>query len=338
MNNKNMNNGERKSSKKIIKIILVIFIILISIFLYLMKLIDDAILIPDSQAPMNESEEKQEPPEDQENPEKFKSIENPENSETPVSYINPEGMTAQSRINTPESYSRIEAESGSFLEFVRNLELKEDGSPVLLYDGNEKRNQLAQVVVYAFDIGSSDLQQCADSIIRVYSEYYWEKEAYENIEFHLTNGFLMDYISWRDGKRIQIDGNNVSWVNSASYDDSYENFRNYLTHVMMYAGTLSLEKESTIIEIDDLKVGDMIITGGSPGHCVLLVDEAQNEEGDSCYLLAQGYMPAQDFHILRNPKKADCPWYFEEDLKESIQTPEYPFYENDIKRWNNGFD
>lgn len=354
-----MNNKKTKLSKKLKIFISITFIIITIIaFLFLLKkLMDDAILTPDSPAPMNEIEdepENTEDPKDLEAPEDVENSEDPKNSKAPEensenpedpeesqtleSYINPTGMTAQTRINTPEAYKRIDASSGSFLEFTRNLEVKEDGSPVLLFDGNEKRNQSAQVAVYSFDIGSSDLQQCADSIMRVYSEYYWEKQAYESIEFHLTNGFLMDYVSWRNGKRIQVDGNNVSWVNSASYDDSYESFRNYLTHVMMYAGTLSLEKESSAIEIEDLRVGDMIIKGGSPGHCVLLVDEARNEEGDSCYLLAQGYMPAQDFHILKNPQKGDCPWYFEEDLKGSIQTPEYPFDESDIKRWNNGFD
>lgn len=336
-------------NNKNIKLVLIISLIVIVALFLTRKLIDDAILIPDSPAPVNESEERKEESEDSksqenfENLEKLEEIEETEKTEEVEpqileSYIDPAGMIGQSRINTPETYSRIDAESGSFLEFVRSLDVKEDGSPVLLYDGSEKRNQSAQVAVYTFDIGNSDLQQCADSIMRVYSEYYWEKEAYESIEFHLTNGFLMDYTSWRDGKRIQVDGNNVSWVNSASYDDSYENFRNYLTQVMIYAGTLSLDKESTTIGIEDLRAGDMILKGGSPGHCVLIVDEAQNDKGDSCYLLAQGYMPAQDFHILKNPRKGDCPWYFEEDLKGSIQTPEYPFNENDLKRWNNGFD
>ena len=336
---KSMKN-ENKKSTTIIHIIIIGILVLI-ILAFVKKIMDDARETPDSIPQGIEFEKEtnnQEKPEELEESEEPEEPEEAEETKAPVSYINPEGMTAQNRVNTPEDYSRVEATSGSFLEFTRNLELKEDKSPVLLYDGNEKRNQTAQVAVYAFDVGSSDLQQCADSIMRVYSEYYWEKQAYENIEFHLTNGFLMDYTNWRDGKRIQVDGNNVSWVNTASYDDSYENFRKYLTQVMVYAGTLSLDNESSSIEIEDLKPGDMIIKGGSPGHCVLIVDEAENEDGDSCYLLAQGYMPAQEFHILKNPQKEDCPWYFEEDLRGSIQTPEYPFDESEIKRWNKGFD
>jgi len=106
---------------------------------------------------------------------------------------------------------------------------------------------------------------------------------------------------------------------------------------MVYAGTLSLEGESTGIEVEEIQVGDMLLRGGSPGHCVLVVDIAENETGERCYLLAQGYMPAQEFHILNNPSSEDNPWYYEEDFKETIRTPEYTFYQENIKRWGEGF-
>lgn len=259
-----------------------------------------------------------------------------ENNES-YEYINPQGNTLESRILPPEGYVRAEAKEDSFVTFLRKQELKPHGSPVLLYNGREKGNQTAQAAVFAMDVGNSDLQQCADSIIRVYGEYYWSIGAYDKIGFHLTNGFYMDYLKWRNGSRIHVEGNQVSWVKSKSYDDSYESFRQYLKNVMVYAGTLSLEGESTGIEVKELQVGDMLIRGGSPGHCVLVVDIAENETGERCYLLAQGYMPAQEFHILNNPSSEDNPWYYGEDFKETIRTPEYTFYEENIKRWGEGF-
>lgn len=250
-----------------------------------------------------------------------------------VTYIDENGMTLESRILTPDGYHRIEAGQNSILFYLRNLELKPDGSPVLLYDGREKGNQTAQIATFAFDIGEEDLQQCADSIIRVYAEYYWSIGEYDKIRFHLTNGFLMDYNSWRQGKRIQVNGNDVSWASSAEYDDSYENFRSYLKYVMIYAGTLSLDAESQPIEREELQAGDMLIKGGSPGHCVLVVDVAEDLEGERIYLLAQGYMPAQDFHVLKNPSDLENPWYYKEDLEYPIRTPEYTFREGSMKRW-----
>lgn len=254
-----------------------------------------------------------------------------------IRLVNPEGSTLETRILTPEGYVRISASEDSLLTFLRNQELKADGSPVMLYNNTEKGNQNAQIAVFTFDVGENDLQQCADSIMRVYGEYYWSIGAYEKIGFHLTNGFFMDYLTWREGKRIKVNGNTVSWVSSKGYDDSYDCFRSYLKQVMVYAGTLSLNEESTTIEKDDIQAGDMIIKGGSPGHCVLIVDVAENQSGEKCYLLAQGYMPAQDFHILNNPANSGNPWYYDKDLEYPIRTPEYTFGEGSIKRWGNGF-
>jgi vancomycin permeability regulator SanA len=251
-------------------------------------------------------------------------------------YIDIQGNTLESRILPPEGYMRMEAEDDSFVSFMRKQELKPPGSPVLLYNGSEKGNQNAQAAVFAMDVGNSDLQQCADSIIRIYSEYYWSIGAYDKIGFHLTNGFYMDYLNWRNGSRIQVNGNEVRWAKTKGYDDSYGCFREYLKNVMIYAGTLSLEEECTSISKHEIQVGDMLIRGGSPGHCILVIDVAENSEGERCYLLAQGYMPAQEFHVLKNPSSEECPWYREEDFQQSIRTPEYSFYEENIKRWKEG--
>ena len=85
-------------------------------------------------------------------------------------FINPEGETIEGRILTPAGYLREEAEEGSFLQYLRNFPVKEDGSPVLLYDGSEKWNQSAHVAVLGLPIENVDLQQCADSVMRIYAE------------------------------------------------------------------------------------------------------------------------------------------------------------------------
>lgn len=251
---------------------------------------------------------------------------------TPYEYFNTQGMTIESRINVPEGYARTVAEKGSLTEFLRTYSLKEHGSPVLLYDGSEKWSQDAHVAVFALPIEDRDLQQCADSIMRVYAEYYWSVQKYEKIRFHFTNGFLAEYGKWREGYRISVEGNQVSWVKSANYDDSYEIFLKFMRMVFTYAGTLSMEQESENISVEEARVGDVILKGGSPGHVVMIVDMCENEEGEKAFLLAQGYMPAQEFHVLKNPLHEENPWYFEEELAGSIRTPEYRFEEGCLKR------
>lgn len=247
-------------------------------------------------------------------------------------YIDTQGTTLESRICVPEGYARTAAETDSLKEFLRTYPLKEHDSPVLLYDGSEKWSQDAHVAVFALPIEERDLQQCADSVMRVYAEYYWSVQKYEKIRFHFTNGFLAEYDKWREGYRISVEGNQVSWVKSANYDDSYETFVKFMRIVFTYAGTLSMEQESEPISVEDARVGDVILKGGSPGHVIMIVDMCENEQGEKAFLLAQGYMPAQEFHVLKNPAHEENPWYYEEELTGSIRTPEYRFEEGCLKR------
>ena len=247
--------------------------------------------------------------------------------------IVPEGSSLDTRILTPEGYSRVPSEAYEITGFIRTIPLKDDGSQVIKYDGDPIYNQNNHVAVFNLDIGNKDLQQCADSVMRIYAEYFWSIEAYDKIAFHLTNGFFMNYSKWRDGYRIKVEGNDVSWSKSASYDDTYETFIKYMNMVFAYAGTLSLTTESSSITLDDLLPGDILLEGGSPGHCVMVVDMAYDENGNRCYLLAQGYMPAQDFHVLTNPLHPEDPWYYEKEMAYPIQTPSWTFDDGSLMRW-----
>jgi poly-gamma-glutamate capsule biosynthesis protein CapA/YwtB (metallophosphatase superfamily) len=248
-------------------------------------------------------------------------------------YIHPEGSSLDTRILVPDGYTRVDSDTNEITGFIRTLPLKDDGSPVLKYDGLPIGIQDNHVAVFDINIGTRDLQQCADSAMRIYAEYYWSVGEYDKIAFHLTNGFYMNYSKWREGYRIKVDGNNVSWIKSASYDDSYETFIKYMEMVFAYAGTLSLAAESRLISLDDLLPGDILLEGGSPGHCVMVVDMAYNESGSRCFLLAQGYMPAQDFHVLTNPLHPEDPWYYEEEMAYPIKTPSWTFDEGSLRRW-----
>ena len=245
-----------------------------------------------------------------------------------------EGTTLETRFATPEGYKRTSAEESSLTVFLRGYALKDYGSPVLLFDGDDKRNQSAHAAVFTLPINDVDLQQCADSVMRIWAESYWSKGEYDKIAFHFTNGFLCEYSKWVEGYRVAIDGNDVYWTQSASYDDSYENFEDYLLKVFSYAGTLSMDSyESDTINLADMEVGDIIIKGGSPGHVVMVVDSCENAAGEKAFLLAQGYMPAQEFHVIKNPAHAKDPWYYESEMTFPLRTAEYTFDdENMIKR------
>ena len=177
-----------------------------------------------------------------------------------------------------------------------------------------------------------NLQQCADSVIRLYAEYYYKQKKYDRIKFHLTNGFEVGFSKWSQGMRVKVDGNKTYWVHSEKADSSYKIFDSYLKFVFTYAGTLSMVQESKKISEKDIQPGDIFIYGGSPGHVEMVVDVCENKDGDKAFLLGQGYMPAQQFHILKNPADENAPWYYVSKISYPFETAGVTFKKGTLMR------
>jgi hypothetical protein len=251
-----------------------------------------------------------------------------------VKIINPEGKRLETRFNPPEGYVREKYDENSFEYYLRNLPLKPDGSKVHYYDGKVMTSDYVYVAVVDMEIGKTDLEQCADAVIRMRAEYLFKQKQYDNIHFNLTNGFRADYSKWAEGYRIKVNGNKTTWVKIANKDDSYKSFRQYLDIVFTYAGTLSLSKELKSTDYHQLKAGDVFIQGGSPGHAEIVVDVAVNPKTKKkIFILAQSFMPAQDIQILANTDHIEySPWY-EIDFNSTLNTPEWSFKWNQLKRF-----
>lgn len=248
--------------------------------------------------------------------------------------INQNAATIKTRFNAPNSYSRITQNANSFAYYLQNFPLKPVNAQVHLYNGKLKSRQDIHSAVLDIDVGNRDLQQCADAIMRLRAEFLYKQKLYNRINFNFTNGFKASYSKWRNGFKIKVDGNKVKWVKTSDTHTSYKSFRNYLTMVFSYAGTLSLEKELLQVDIVALQIGDIFIQGGSPGHAIIVVDMAVNNKGEKVFLLAQSYMPAQEIHILKNFNNTNLtPWYSSMNLQ-SLVTPEWTFTKDNLKRFN----
>ncbi|MFA6449360.1 MAG: DUF4846 domain-containing protein [bacterium] len=238
------------------------------------------------------------------------------------------------RIKVPAGYERVAVKPGSFEEWLRFLPLKKGNPPVRLYNGQLKQNRDAAYAVVDMDTGVRDLQQCADTVIRFRAEYLYSVGDFSGIHFKFTSGHNAEYKKWIEGYRPSISGSRVSWVKSAKKNSSYENFRNgYLNTVFNYAGTASLEKElKSAGDAKQMRIGDVFMHAGYPGHAALVVDMAENKTtGKKIFLLAQSYMPAQEAHILNNPgNPALGPWYVL-DFGTQLETPEWLFFQNELK-------
>ena len=218
-------------------------------------------------------------------------------------------------IKLPAGYEKIIAPAKSFHSYLTSIKLKTDKT-VYLFDGSRKANQSAQYAVLDISVGNKDLQQCADAVMRLRAEYFYEQKKYGEIEFY-------------NGRREKI--NYMQWLGSRQ--NTREMFMKYMQHVFNYCGTASLPYSVKNKSLQAMQPGDILLKPGSPGHTVMVMDMAKNSDGKRIYLLAQSYMPAQDIHVLQNPMNPTLsPWYQLNDEK-AIDTPEWNFYSNQLYGW-----
>lgn len=214
-------------------------------------------------------------------------------------------------IAPPKGFKRMPGAAHSFELWLRQLGLKKDKT-VYLYNGEKKRNQSAQFAVVDISRSKTDLQQCADVVMRLRAEYLFAERKYDSIRF-------MDY--------------NHKWYNWTGKDNR-KNFDSYLQQVFGWCGSASLEKQlQRVNHIADIKAGDVFISGGFPGHAIIVADMAVNNKGEKVFMLVQGYQPAQDVHMLVNPNDLQLsPWYSIPG-GDDIITPEWTFSRGQLFAW-----
>lgn len=235
------------------------------------------------------------------------------------SIIDTSGNSIFNRFDPPPGFERTMIDTASFGFYLRHLKLKTFGTPVRYYNGQPKNAKDVYISVIDMDIGKRDLQQCADAIMRLRSEFLYAQQKYQDIHFNfLSDGQPRYYKEYIEG------------------DYSYEKFRKYLDYVFSYANTRSLNQELIGLDsMEDMELGDVFIQTGTPyGHAVIVVDMAKNpDSGKKVFMLAQSYMPAQDIQVLINRNDSMIsPWYILDNT--IVVTPEWTFDPEDLKRFD----
>lgn len=221
------------------------------------------------------------------------------------------------RIAPPAGATRVAVTPGSFGAWLRHLPLLPAGASVHLFDGQIKPRQDVHAAVIDLDVGRRDLQQCADAVMRLRAEYLWAAGRLQDIRFHPDPG-KPRVLAWNGGRdRTQ--------------------FARYLVRVFADAGSASLQAELTPRGRSPIQPGDVLIQGGYPGHAVLVLDVATTPDGRRRLLLGQSYLPAQEFHLLKNLADPGLsPWFDAAALAqpEGLETPEWrPFHAGDVRHF-----
>jgi hypothetical protein len=213
----------------------------------------------------------------------------------------------------------------SWQYFLQHLPEKQ--GDILDYTGNPIRYQEKHFAIINYDVGTRDLQQCADALIRLRAEYLFEQKRYDEISFRFNSGEWFRYSEYLKGRRPAIIGNTIYAAQTDPVQVSHTTLRNFLDIVYAFTSTVALERD--LKPAADFEIGTVVLHVGSPGHCFIIVDEMKNERGEKLFKLAEGYMPAQSIYILKN--EDGTPWH--RLSKKQITTASYDFTTFSLKKF-----
>ncbi len=211
----------------------------------------------------------------------------------PVAYVEDRlPTTVANAFPPPDGAARVDG--GPFGAWILAQGVLGIDVPVTTYAGDEVVGHDARVI--DMPLVKGDLQQCADSAMRLRAE--WQRSAGQSPMFHATSGDEMPWARFAAGETPYAVGNGLAWKQGST-----GRWEDWLRLVFTWAGTRSLALDT--VAADSPLPGDMIVHPGSPGHAVVLLDVAT--KGPVTYvLIGEGFMPAQSFHVERGPYDG---WY-----------------------------
>jgi hypothetical protein len=240
------------------------------------------------------------------------------------------------RFPPPPGFRRVELATDGFGAFLRNLPLAPKGTPLVDFAGRRLRDDgfdphVAAIV--AIDVGDHDLQQCADSIVRMHAEWRWSVGD-RAVSYRAGNGTALSYARYREGFRAQADGAALRLVQTAKPAlDQHGTYRAWLDEVFAWVNTGALARDAQRVAFESIAPGDFMVMPGAPfGHAVLVLDVARDDAGRTALLLGQGFMPAQRFQVL-GPLTGEA-WFVVDARSRVIETPFWrPFPFDSLRRF-----
>jgi hypothetical protein len=225
-------------------------------------------------------------------------------------------------------HNKLNRDTNSWAYFLQHL--PEVNGPVLNYKGQPVVDQGKHFSILTYDVGTQDLQQCADALMRLRAEYLFNQNRADEIGFHFVSGQLYRFADYCKGVKPIPKGQSVQFVTGAVATKTHQSLRRYLDIVYTYASTISLAKE--LKNTDEFEMGTVIISPGSPGHCFIIADEATTSDGGKVFKLVEGYTPAQSIYVLRNVSEPAL-GYWHHLQKGTIETASYEFTSYQLKRF-----
>lgn len=216
----------------------------------------------------------------------------------------------------PAAAVRVPAEG--FGAWLRTLSLAAVDAPVRTHDGRLAGHR-GRVV--SLPLVPGDLQQCADSALRLRAE--WERSQGRSPSFKATSGDPLPWARFSAGEAPYVENNRIAW---RRVDPAKQTWERWLASVFTWAGTRSLRAYETRPAATP-QPGDVLVEAGSPGHAVVVLDVAVRGD-ETLLLIGEGFMPAMDFHVELGPEEGWWTW-----TEEGLALPHWPLGRETLRRW-----
>ena len=231
---------------------------------------------------------------------------------------NPNNYETVGDIPAPWGYERIAGDDAAYSRYLRSLPLKAKGTKVQLFTGGDARYQSLNYAVVDLPL-LSNAEQCADVCMRLRAEYLFNTGQYGKIHFKNVNGKTLNYAG--GASRKAFDG--------------------YMRNVYGEASTYSLSRELEQRSLKDMQPGDVFVYAAADrpgnqkyGHAVMVVDVAQNKNGQKAFLLAEGNTPARDIHVMRNfENPIRSPWFMLDDDADNLLLAVFHFNASELRHF-----
>lgn len=260
------------------------------------------------------------------------------NGQSPISNINVQGNSVSTRIETPENYDRIAFSEDTYEYYLQNYPLHTADKKVMKYDGYEKLYE-CYVGVVVSDLNIAIDMIHGEHIIQfLRANFLFQNKRYDKINYCYDDGRRITFDQWGAGGRFVLKNSEYIIDTIASKDYSYESFKLYMKELYSKSTTQSLTMDTKYLQVSDINIGDVFVQPkeyNGPGHAVLVMDAAINSEtGEKLVLLAQGFTPSQNIHILKNPyDESISPWYRVDDESPYFATAQWTFRKKHIRRF-----
>ena len=163
-----------------------------------------------------------------------------------------------------------------------------------------------------------------------------QRGAIYGLWHHLTE--VGTWMEGLDAERFKVQGSRVARVRGGRGAAGHAGYRQWLTHTFRYAGTQSLKFDSEPVGDRPYRAGDFFVQPGGPGHAVVLLDLAAHPDGRVAALVGQGFMPAEDLHVLAggHDRVIDGVWFLLPTAdRPHLATPSgAPFHRDEARRFS----